>query len=98
MNNNAPSDSGPLALKSNDGLGLEVEAYSAGGGVRIEACRQRDGSRLWAVRNSFGDVLNKQGEWEWEPQPSSRDEAFLRRCRFDTPLAARDAYMADVKA
>lgn len=88
----------PTNVGSNDELGLEVEAYSAGRGVRIEACRQRDGSRLWAVRNSFGDVLNKQGEWEWEPHPSGRSEAFLSRCRFDTPLAARDAYMADVKA
>lgn len=88
----------PANVGSSDQLGLEVEAYSAGRGVRIEACRQRDGSRLWAVRNSVGDVLNKQGKWEWEPQSSSRSEAFLSRCRFDTPLAARDAYMAAVKA
>lgn len=49
--------------------------------VDIEACYQRDGSRLWAVRR-LGRCLNRAGEWEFEPMPSSRDEAFLARCRF----------------
>ncbi len=40
-----------------------------------------DGSIKYAVRQS-GACLNKLGEWEYEPIPSSRDEAFFCRCRF----------------
>ncbi len=31
-----------------------------------------DGSVVWT----------RNGEWEWEPQPSSRDEAFFKRARW----------------
>lgn len=51
--------------------------------IRIERARQMSGPDLWAVRYR-GDVLNKQGEWEWEPMPSGRDEDFLARARFAT--------------
>lgn len=37
----------------------------------------------WAVRRG-GAVLNKEGEWEFEPMPSRRDGAFYGRCRFDS--------------
>jgi len=37
----------------------------------------------WAVRQ-LSRCLNKEGEWEWEPIPSSRDDAFYTRCRFDS--------------
>src|SRR6185503_10161215 len=49
----------------------------------ITVCRrrQRGGSIMWAVRRA-GFCLAKDGEWEWEPLPSSRDEEFLSRCRF----------------
>ncbi len=36
----------------------------------------------WAVRRSHS-CLSKDGEWEYEPMPSSRDDAFYARCRFD---------------
>ena len=41
----------------------------------------------WAI---VGDsyVLNRDGEWEYEPFPSSRDEDFFARCRWPS---ARDA-------
>ena len=45
---------------------------------------QRKSPGRWSV-NRFGDVLNDQGEWEYEPLPSSRDDDFKKRCRF--PLA-----------
>ena len=45
----------------------------------------------WAVRFS-GRVLNTSGEWEWEPQPSSRDDEFYARCRFGSLEAALQAY------
>ena len=44
-----------------------------------------------------GEVLNREGKWEWEPQPSSRDEDFLARCRFASLEEAVKAY-EDAKA
>ena len=41
----------------------------------------KDRGKGWAVC-WMGDVLNRDGEWEWEVQPSSRDDEFYRRCRF----------------
>jgi hypothetical protein len=37
----------------------------------------------WAIRSITG-CLNKNGEWEYEPSPSNRDEEFLKRCRWDS--------------
>jgi hypothetical protein len=74
----------------NDGLGLPVAAYDAGGDVQIEAAKQRDGSTLWAVRCG-SSCLNKQGQWEYEPMPSSRDNQFFERCRYSSPYLALDA-------
>jgi hypothetical protein len=37
----------------------------------------------WAVRQ-LSHCLNRDGEWEYQPQPSSRDDAFYARCRFDS--------------
>jgi hypothetical protein len=51
--------------------------------VRIARAKQMDGGVKWAVRR-MGECLNKQGEWEYEPMPSSRDDEFLSRCRFDS--------------
>jgi hypothetical protein len=48
--------------------------------VLIEA---RDGfnGRKWAV--TYRDyVLSKRGRWEYEPRPSSRTGAFLKRTRY----------------
>jgi hypothetical protein len=51
--------------------------------VFIEERTGREGVVRWAVtRNS--DVLNRSGKWEWEPNPSSRTDAFLRRTRYAT--------------
>jgi len=63
-------------------------------GVTVERCQQMKGPDLWAVRCS-GNVLSRTGEWEYEPQPSSRDAAFLDRCRFaDLGYAIAIAKMA----
>lgn len=61
----------------------ESEAAMPGNPVRIEQCRQMDGSILYAVRQT-GCCLSRTGEWEREPIPSSRDDEFLARCRFET--------------
>jgi hypothetical protein len=42
----------------------------------------------WAVRR-LSSCLNSDGEWEYEPMPSSRNDAFYARCRFDTLEAAK---------
>lgn len=41
-----------------------------------------DGAR-WTVRR-HGYCLNREAEWEYEPMPSSRDDEFFGRCRFDS--------------
>jgi hypothetical protein len=78
--------------------GVEVTKYTIDGDPRrlgsddihIERAKQIEGPPKWAVRR-MGECLNKQGEWEWEPMPSSRDDEFLTRCRFDS---AKDAIRA----
>ncbi len=46
------------------------------------------GTGLWAVVQG-GACLNKEGQWEYEPLPSSRDEAFFDRCRYTLDQALR---------
>lgn len=60
--------------------------------VRIARYGQMEGPDKWAVQ-AGSNVLNKQGGWEWEPQPSSRDDAYLERCRFDSAEAALEAFL-----
>jgi hypothetical protein len=62
--------------------------------VRIERASQMAGPDLWAVRFR-GDVLNKQGDWEWEPMPSGRDDDFIERARFST---AEEGIAAAIRA
>lgn len=42
----------------------------------------------WAITNR-GDCLNRDGKWEYEPQPSSRTPEFFERCRFGLDEALR---------
>ena len=44
---------------------------------------QLSGPSLFAVRFR-GKCLNSNSKWELEPMPSSRDEDFMRRCRFNS--------------
>ena len=44
----------------------------------------------WAVREG-GAVLSKDGDWEFEPIPSSRDDEFISRTRWDTAEEAANA-------
>lgn len=70
-----------------------VCAYRLPGDVRIEEALQREGPPLWAVRR-LGNCLNKDGEFEYEPSPSSRDDNFYSRCRWPTPQAAYSAWQS----
>lgn len=51
--------------------------------IHIEACDQRDGSRMWAVRQC-GNCLDVDGEWEHECIPSSRTDSWIFAHRFST--------------
>ena len=51
--------------------------------VTLDMCHGMYGVKRWAIRDS-GACLNKNNEWEWEPLPSSRDDEFYARCRWDT--------------
>lgn len=83
--------SAPVATQGE--LGVEIAAYALGE-LRIERYLQRDGSFKWAVRRLITHALNKQGEWEYEPQPSDREDDFMERCRFDSARAAIDAALS----
>ena len=59
------------------GLGFEPVRFRRGR-ISIEF----RGDSQWAVLEDSSYCLNRDGEFEYEPLPSSRDEAFLKRCRF----------------
>lgn len=45
------------------------------------------GNNLWCVVDRSGLVLNADGEWEYEPNPSSRTDDFKARTRFSLEQA-----------
>lgn len=61
-------------------------------GIKVERVQQIKGPAKWAVRCN-GNVLSVQGEWDWEPMPSSRDDDWLEKFRFDNAQDAIDAAM-----
>lgn len=76
---------------------MRAVKYAFGDIDKSEAFVEYRGRGKWAVSDGLGNVLNRDLKWEWEPQPSSRDDAFLARCRFDDELEAINAYMGYVK-
>lgn len=69
-----------------------VDRYMVCGLASVQRVRQMRGPDMWKVEKS-GENLNKQGEWEHEPLPSARDDAFLERSRFSSAEAAIAAAM-----
>jgi hypothetical protein len=72
--------------------GVTVDSYSlpareGESQITIQRAQQKRGPALWKVTQG-GNCLTKDGHWEYEPLPSSRDDAFLARCRFETADAA----------
>ena len=51
--------------------------------IEIVERRNKDGSRNWAITQG-GNVLMKNGEWEFEPSPSNRTDEFLKNARYAT--------------
>lgn len=49
--------------------------------ANLESVKQINGHDLWAIRKN-NNCLNKNGEWEYEPMPSSRTDDFMERCRY----------------
>lgn len=79
-------------------INLDVTEYQVEGGkprdvddIRLRRMMQRDGSSKWAIYEG-SRCMNRDGEWEYEPLPSSRDEDFLNWCRFDSPEEAMTIY------
>lgn len=66
----------------------------------IEIRDTTPGATKYAITAQPSEVLNRDGHWEWEPQPSSRTDAFLARARFtsfDEALAVYRAAAAQEK-
>ena len=55
-----------------------------------------DKGRIWAITQGNNICLNKDGNWEYQPMPSNRSEAFLNRCRFGTEKQALRAYQKHI--
>lgn len=49
--------------------------------ITLERASWREFGEKWAIR-MLGHCLNKDGKWEYEPMPSSRDDEFFKRCRW----------------
>jgi hypothetical protein len=58
--------------------------------VRIE----KRGNDRWCIRNESGVILNKKNQWVYEPQPSSRTEAFIQNTRFESVVEAFEFFYA----
>lgn len=60
-----------------------VSEFSLGEDIMIRLRVQRDGARKWAVYR-HGFVLDRQGEFVWEPSPSNMDDEFRADTRWDS--------------
>ena len=62
-------------------------------GARIELSSPLGKPKAYAVR-MHGNCLSKTDGWEYEPRPSSRDDEFFQRCRWDCFEDAEEALRA----
>lgn len=70
--------------------GLRINEYQLQGGswpqvadVVLRRMPQREGPDKWAILD-HKFCLDKDGDWVIQPLPSSRDDEFMQRCRFDS--------------
>lgn len=82
------------ALEARYPAGFEPVEFLVGEAMWVKAAYQRGGAKKWKIARGFDEVLNKQGKWEDEPNPSSRTNEFLSRCRFDSLEECADAIRA----
>jgi hypothetical protein len=52
-------------------------------GIELQLAHGRNGIIRWKITDSTW-TLNHKGQWEYEPNPSSRTDAYFRRCRFNS--------------
>ena len=77
---------------------VRVESYSLPDAeIEIVRVKQRSGPDKWKALHGGYYCLNKAGQWELEPMPSSRGDDFIDRCRFDTAQEAIDAARKEKK-
>lgn len=69
----------------------EIHGHGLRNEVYIEQRKGHLGVR-WCVSSLSSRVLNKDHEWEFEPMPSSRDDEFFGRTRFDSLDDALEAF------
>jgi hypothetical protein len=63
-------------------------------GIYVETRDGFDG-RKWAITQR-GNCFAKDGTWEYEPVPSSRDDDFRKRCRWDTAEEAAEFLLSNL--
>ena len=64
--------------------------------IVIEKRDQIDGSRKWVLKMREW-VLGKDGEFHYEPIPSSRTEDFIENTRFDSPSQVWHFWKENIK-
>jgi hypothetical protein len=68
-------------------LAIMASEFKVAPGFKV----QERGKGRWCISNGFSDVLNADGEWEFEPMAANRDEEFIERTRYDRDGAIRRA-------
>ncbi len=66
---------------------FEVPKTSRISHVEIRRTTKPGDPQSWSISNG-SSVLSMEGDWEYEPSPSNRDEEFLARCRYPSCEAA----------
>jgi len=62
----------------------EIEPHPPGYNVTFKLetrGKWSDGTERWVIKD-MAEVLNKDGNWEFEPSPSNRSTDFLERTRY----------------
>lgn len=72
-----------LTLSTDGKLRIQNMARARENEIVIQE-RPSIGGTRWSINPwiAADSCLNRDGEWEYEPQPSSRDDEFYARCRF----------------
>jgi hypothetical protein len=67
--------------------------------VFIEERLQPNGNRKWVLKmeSSIGWVLGKDGEWHYEPLPSSRTDEFIKLTRWDSRDEVHSFWLENIK-
>lgn len=74
-----------LVLSTDGTLTVRLRIFDSEDEIVIAAREGRGRVIRWAIyeTSSHGAAcLSREGDWEFEPTPSSRDEEFFARCRY----------------